>query len=105
MFFLIISHAKIVDVQYRFQGNAKHLNICSSSIYVTQDGAWRMAGFEHLWKSKEINTTLLERSQPFRYKSAIDPNELKQGGAALEEYAFAVLCEEILKSHNEGSIL
>lgn len=61
-----------------------------------------MAGFEHLWKSKEVNATLLERSQPFRYKSALDPNEMKQSGVALEQYSFAVLCEEILKSHDQG---
>lgn len=42
---------------------------------------------------------LVERCQAYRYKKAIDPNELKaMSTAGIEQYAFAVFCSEILKN-------
>lgn len=88
------------------QGNARHLNICPTAIYVAakDGGAWRMAGFEHLWKNAEITDTLLAQSPPFRYKAAVDPAEARQKGVGLEQYSFAVLCEEILRAHTEADM-
>lgn len=48
------------------KADVRHLNVCAASVYVTPNGAWRLSGFEHLWPSKEVSTTLLERSQPYR---------------------------------------
>lgn len=76
----------------------RHLNVCLSSIYVQQDGTWKLSGFEHLWSAKEVNHNILEKSQPYRYKSGIDPNEVKNTNTGLEQYAFGVLCEEVLKN-------
>uniref|UniRef100_A0A182IMA6 Protein kinase domain-containing protein n=1 Tax=Anopheles atroparvus TaxID=41427 RepID=A0A182IMA6_ANOAO len=84
------------------QAAVRHLSISISSIYVTDDGAWRLAGFEHLWKTADFNQTLLEKSQPYRYTKAIDPNELASKGQSLEQFAFGVMCEEIL--HNKTDI-
>nr|XP_019543635.2 protein-associating with the carboxyl-terminal domain of ezrin-like [Aedes albopictus] len=86
------------------QANVRHLSISISSIYVTEDGAWRLAGFEHLWSGKEFNMTLLEKSQPYRYPKAIDPDELKNKSQGVEQYAFAVMCEEILHNKNDSNI-
>ncbi|XP_062547367.1 protein-associating with the carboxyl-terminal domain of ezrin [Armigeres subalbatus] len=86
------------------QANVRHLSISISSIYVTEDGAWRLAGFEHLWTGKEYNLTLLEKSQPYRYPKAIDPDELKNKGLGVEQFAFAVMCEEILHNKNDSNI-
>ncbi|XP_065077610.1 protein-associating with the carboxyl-terminal domain of ezrin [Ochlerotatus camptorhynchus] len=86
------------------QANVRHLSISISSIYVTDDGAWRLAGFEHLWTGKEFNLTLLEKSQPYRYPKAIDPEELKNKGQGVEQYAFAVMCEEILHNKTDSNI-
>ncbi|XP_058120686.1 protein-associating with the carboxyl-terminal domain of ezrin [Anopheles ziemanni] len=84
------------------QAAVRHLSISISSIYVTDDGAWRLAGFEHLWRTNDFNQTLLEKSQPYRYNKAIDPNELASKGQSLEQFAFGVMCEEIL--HNKTDI-
>lgn len=82
------------------RADVRHLNVCAASVYVTPTGGWRLHGFEHLWPAKEVNATLLERSQSYRYKAAIDPNETKRDRIdGLEQYSFAVLCEEILKHH------
>lgn len=80
-----------------------HLNVCTSSIYVVTNGAWRLGGFEHLWPRKEVTTTLLERSQPYRYKNAIDRDETKREEVyGIEQFAFGVLCEEILSNRKDS---
>uniref|UniRef100_A0A182X891 Protein kinase domain-containing protein n=1 Tax=Anopheles quadriannulatus TaxID=34691 RepID=A0A182X891_ANOQN len=86
------------------QAAVRHLSISISSIYVTDDGAWRLAGFEHLWRTVDFNQTLLEKSQPYRYTKAIDSNELTGKGQALEQYAFGVMCEEILHNKTDANI-
>uniref|UniRef100_A0A182QDQ3 Protein kinase domain-containing protein n=1 Tax=Anopheles farauti TaxID=69004 RepID=A0A182QDQ3_9DIPT len=86
------------------QAAVRHLSISISSIYVTDDGAWRLAGFEHLWRANEFNQTLLEKSQPYRYTKAIDTNELASKGQSLEQYAFGVMCEEILHNKTDTNI-
>lgn len=76
-----------------------HLNVCTLSIYVNSNGAWRLGGFEHLWPQNEVNQTLLERSQPYRYINALDKDETKYDTHfAIEPFAFGVLCEEILSN-------
>lgn len=81
-----------------------HLNVCTASIYVIgTNGAWRLGGFEHLWPRAEINQNLLERSQAYRYKTAIDKDETKRDTlTGIESFAFGVLCEEILSSRKES---
>ncbi|XP_055855424.1 protein-associating with the carboxyl-terminal domain of ezrin [Episyrphus balteatus] len=79
------------------QAQARHLNIAISSIYINSEGSWRLGGFEYVWKSKEVTKTLLDLANAYRYKGAIDENEAKTSGDCIEQYAFAVLCEEILK--------
>ncbi|XP_058058455.1 protein-associating with the carboxyl-terminal domain of ezrin [Anopheles bellator] len=86
------------------QASVRHLSISSSGIYVTNDGAWRLAGFEHLWRTTDFNQTLLEKSQPYRYPKSIDPAELSHKGLALEQYAFGVMCEEILHNKSDANI-
>ncbi|XP_055541892.1 protein-associating with the carboxyl-terminal domain of ezrin isoform X1 [Wyeomyia smithii] len=86
------------------QASVRHLSISISSIYVTEDGAWRLAGFEHLWTNGDFNLNLLEKSQPYRYQKAIDPDELKNKGEGVEQFAFAVMCEEILHNKTDSNI-
>ncbi|XP_013103524.1 protein-associating with the carboxyl-terminal domain of ezrin [Stomoxys calcitrans] len=83
---------------------ARHLNICIDSIYVTAEGgSWRLAGFEYVWKQKEVTKTLLDFASSYRYNHAIDPEESKdQNIEAIEQYAFATLCEEILAKQSEN---
>lgn len=82
------------------KASVRHLNICMSSIYVTDEGTWKLCGFEFLYPSSEINADLLEHSLRHRYQKAADARqEVKTNGQALEQYAFAVLCREIFKMH------
>lgn len=76
----------------------RHLNVCLSSIYVQQDGTWKLFGFEHLWPAKEMTHEILTLSQTYRCKASIDPNETKNVNIGLEQYAFGALCEEVLKN-------
>lgn len=79
-----------------------HLNVCIQSIYVTASGSWRLGGFEHLWSKKEVNQTLLERSQPYRYINTLDKDETKRDSCVgIEAFAFGVLCEEILNNRKK----
>lgn len=83
-----------------------HLNVCIQSIYVTASGSWRLGGFEHLWSKKEVNQTLLERSQPYRYMNALDKDETKRDSCAgIETFAFGVLCEEILNNRKKSATI
>ncbi|XP_030377358.1 protein-associating with the carboxyl-terminal domain of ezrin [Scaptodrosophila lebanonensis] len=75
---------------------ARHLNICNQSVYVTDNGSWRLGGFEYVWKAKEVNEQLLDFAQPFRYQPAIDERN-KEQLEAFEQFAFATLCEQILE--------
>lgn len=80
-----------------------HLNVCTSSIYINANGSWRLGGFEHLWTKKEATQTLLERSQPYRYKNAIDKDETKRDSVyGIEQFAFGVMCEEILSNRKDS---
>ncbi|XP_073823857.1 uncharacterized protein [Musca autumnalis] len=82
---------------------ARHLNICTDSIYVTDAGSWRLAGFEYVWKQKEVTKTLLGYAKAYRYQPSLDPDESKQENMdAIEQYAFATLCEEILTKQFES---
>lgn len=86
------------------KANMCHLNVCTSSIYVNANGSWRLGGFEHLWQQNEVNQKLLERSQPYRYKNALDKDETKRSGDfAIEQFAFGVLCEEIFSSRKDNN--
>lgn len=88
------------------KANMCHLNVCTSSVYVNSSGSWRLGGFEHLWSKKEVNQTLLERSQPYRYVNALDKDETKRDSIhSIESFAFGVLCEEILSSRKSSSTI
>lgn len=88
------------------KANMVHLNVCTSSVYVNSSGSWRLGGFEHLWSKKEVNQTLLERSQPYRYVNGLDKDETKRDSViAIEVFAFGVLCEEILSKRKTDSTI
>lgn len=80
--------------------NVRHLNLCLASIYVTDDGTWKLSGFEFLYAPAELTVDLLEQSLRHRYQKAIDArHEVQTGGVNLEQFAFAVLCRDIFTMH------
>lgn len=76
----------------------RHLNVCLTSIYVQQDGTWKLFGFEHLWSAKDVASDSMKASHDYRCKTSIDPDEVKHLYNGLEQYAFGALCEEVLKN-------
>ncbi|XP_063701730.1 protein-associating with the carboxyl-terminal domain of ezrin [Culicoides brevitarsis] len=85
------------------QAKARHLNICISSIYVNDEGQWKLFGFEHVWKSSDLSQTIIDKSVTYRYKKAVGKDEIKTGFLGIEQFAFAVLCDDLLKQ-TKGSI-
>lgn len=82
------------------KANTRHLNLCMASVYVTDDGTWKLCGFEFLYPPAELTPELLEHSLRHRYQKAVDDkNEIKTGGVAVEQFAFAVFCRDIFKMH------
>ncbi|XP_016972828.1 protein-associating with the carboxyl-terminal domain of ezrin [Drosophila rhopaloa] len=67
---------------------ARHLNINTHSIYVTDSGSWRLAGFEYVWRAIEVDKQLLDVARSF-----INPNI---PGENCEQFSFAFLCEQVL---------
>lgn len=83
---------------------ASHNNICSSSIYVTAEGYWKLGGLECLCKLTDATPTYYQRIKSYRYEKAISPNEdiadlIKSANlTSIDSYAFGVLAEDILKN-------
>ncbi|XP_012055272.1 PREDICTED: protein-associating with the carboxyl-terminal domain of ezrin [Atta cephalotes] len=83
---------------------ASHNNVCSSSIYVTAEGYWKLGGLECLCKFADASPTYYQRIKNYRYEKAISSNEdiadlVKTANlTAIDSYAFGVLAEDILKN-------
>lgn len=88
------------------KASASHNNICISSVYVTQDGNWRLGGMEFLCKYEELTPDYLNKSRANRYSKAVDSNEdklLKHGRKDFVDIlAFSVLVTEVLKTKTDG---
>ncbi|KAG4066475.1 hypothetical protein HA402_007111 [Bradysia odoriphaga] len=78
------------------QASMRHSNVCLPSIYVQQDGTWKLFGFEHLWSAKDVES--IKAAYNYRNQSSIDPNDEKNVYVGMEQYAFGSLCEEVLKN-------
>lgn len=83
---------------------ASHNNVCSSSIYVTAEGYWKLGGLECLCKFADATPTYYQRIKSYRYERAISPNEdiadlVKSANlVSIDSYAFGMLVEDILKN-------
>ncbi|XP_041370739.1 protein-associating with the carboxyl-terminal domain of ezrin-like [Gigantopelta aegis] len=85
-----------------------HNNVCLSSLYVTDDGSWRLGGLEHVCKYKEVTPEFLEKCLAFRNSEAIAPEEEDGSleisidfGYVRDVYAFGVLAESMLEKLND----
>ncbi|XP_037731370.1 LOW QUALITY PROTEIN: protein-associating with the carboxyl-terminal domain of ezrin [Drosophila subpulchrella] len=74
---------------------ARHLNINTHSIYVTDRGSWRLAGFEYVWRATEVDKPLIDLAH-----SLIDANISEEN---CEQFAFAMLCEKVLERSGTNS--
>ncbi|XP_012288202.1 protein-associating with the carboxyl-terminal domain of ezrin [Orussus abietinus] len=89
---------------------ASHNNVCSSSIYVTSEGFWKLGGLEHLCKCSEVITAHIKKTKNYRYEKAIPPEEKEMKSDipldpyAIDQFAFGVLAEEVLASKNSDDV-
>ncbi|XP_045760358.1 protein-associating with the carboxyl-terminal domain of ezrin isoform X2 [Maniola jurtina] len=82
-----------------------HNNISLSSIYVSGDGQWKLAGLQYLCPFSELNAAYLKHSRIHRYDKAVDPNEDSyEITSKVDQYAFAVLVEDVFKGHNDDEV-
>ncbi|KAH8272198.1 hypothetical protein KR018_011106 [Drosophila ironensis] len=72
------------------KAQARHLNICLHSIFVSNSGSWRLGGFSYVWKAEELTKYVLKEAC-----SLIDRNS---SGDNFEQFAFATMCEQVLSS-------
>ncbi|XP_070531625.1 protein-associating with the carboxyl-terminal domain of ezrin-like [Ptychodera flava] len=87
------------------RGGVSHNNICMSSIYVSQDGGWRLGGMEHLCKFHEATVQFLEQMCPLRDPKFVPPEEKEKKvsstspdfGHARDAYAFGILAQQLLE--------
>ncbi|BET01077.1 SCurly1-like 3 (S. cerevisiae) [Nesidiocoris tenuis] len=83
---------------------SSHNNICQASIYVTPEGYWKLGGLEFLCRFSDLSARFLADSQQGRYARGISPNEesrIPQPPSAIDQFAFGILIEEVLKSREE----
>lgn len=73
-----------------------------SSIYVNNEGVWKLFGFEHVFKQSEVIPTLLDQTKNYRYANAIDARQ-KQNDT-IEQFAFATLADDVLRGRTGTAI-
>lgn len=86
-----------------------HNNICSSSIYVTPEGTWKLGSLEHLCKFDQLTPSYLKKIKSYRYEKAISPDEdtivatPDSDLTNIDRFAFAILAEEVLRLKDSGN--
>ncbi|KAL7286596.1 hypothetical protein TKK_0019095 [Trichogramma kaykai] len=89
---------------------SSHNNICSSSVYVTSEGNWKLGGLEFLCKTSDITEAYMRKIKTFRYEKAISPDEdtllqnISNFPSEIDKFAFAVLAEDVLKLKNDDDV-
>ncbi|CAG9853791.1 unnamed protein product [Phyllotreta striolata] len=90
--------------------SVSHNNICLTSIYLSIDGNWKLAGMEYLCKYSELSCDYLMKTKSGRYNKSIDPNEEKiidnksKRKDAVDIYGFGVLVCEIFQSKSDADL-
>lgn len=72
----------------------RHLNVCTESIFITENGTWKLNGMEHVFKGIDVTKEFLLKSRPYRNQKALSSDE--DDGTGLEQFAFATLCETVI---------
>ncbi|VVC90924.1 unnamed protein product [Leptidea sinapis] len=86
-------------------GQVSHNNVCISSIYICGDDQWKLGGLQYLCSFSELTSTYLKQARLHRYDKAIDPNEeSSEYTATIDQYAFAVLVDEVLNGCKDDDI-
>jgi SCY1-like protein 3 len=79
----------------------RHLNVAIESIFITENGTWKLNGMEHVFQASDITKEFLRKSKPYRNQQSISPDEDDDVG--LEQFAFATLCEQVIDKNSKLS--
>ena len=61
------------------QGGLCHNNVCVSSIFVAEDGSWKLGGLEYLCSYEQATVNFLEKHRSKRNQMALAPEEKVTG--------------------------